>query len=74
LNVGVLEETHPPRKSPNCNFTLIGKGQMKNKHHNYNSEAKSNTYSDSNWKQLYVSDAVAGSRTVTISFLAIQQS
>ena len=45
---------------------------MKNKHHNYNSEAKTNTYSDSNWKQLYVSDAVAGSRTMTISYPAIQ--
>jgi len=49
----------------------VGKGHVKNKHHNYNSEAKTNTYSDSNRKQLYVSDAVAGSRTVTISYPAI---
>jgi len=45
---------------------------VKNKHHSYKSEAKTNTYSDSNRKQLYVSDAVAGSRTVTISYPAIQ--
>jgi len=51
---------------------LVGKGHVKNKHHNYNSEAKTNTYSDSNRKQLSFSDAVAGSRTVTISYPAIQ--
>ena len=47
-------------------FTLVVKGHVKNKHHNYNSEAKTKTYSDSNRKQLYVSDAVTGSKTVTI--------
>ena len=47
---------------------LTGKGHKTNQHHNYYSVAKTNTYSDFHRKRLYVSDAAADSRTVTISF------